>query len=178
MNLKKAGLRARGIVPNVYGFIEGLDPWSFGPMRLNNYRLDKHLPNAILFEYLENAQQIDYRFYSEERMRVAVEGMCQICELALVDHRDVHTKHILIVPGPPERVVWIDCDVASSFKDRSVLTALNKEAFDLSISLAEDWGDKLVIHPLLPVLFREFLAAKLSLGRKLCARERVKNPSL
>jgi predicted Ser/Thr protein kinase len=147
VNLKKAGLCDRGIVPKVHGFIECLDPATFG-YKLHSYTEDKNFPNAILFEYLPEAASINYLSYTEERMKIALEGMRQICDLALVQHREIYTKHILIVPGPPERVVWIDFDIASSFKDQSVLTAQIKEWLDFEIELAKDLGQMMVKHSL------------------------------
>lgn len=52
--------------------------------------------------------------YSEARYRHAIDGMKEIHK-ALVHHRDIYPKNILIVPGEPDRVVWIDFDVASTF---------------------------------------------------------------
>lgn len=34
---------------------------------------------------------------------------------ALVHHQDIYPKNVLVVPGQPERVVWIDFDVATTF---------------------------------------------------------------
>jgi hypothetical protein len=126
VNLKNYGLCDRGIVPQVYGFIECLDARIFEPELLHHFLRDKYLPNAILLEYLPGASSINYLSYSEERMNIAIRGMQQIHEVALVEHLDTYTKHILIVPGPPERVMWIDFDIAISFKDRSQLTAKDK----------------------------------------------------
>lgn len=55
---------------------------------------------------------MNYLKYSEERMKIAVKGIRQIHELALVDHVDTYSRNILIVPGPPERVLWADVDIA------------------------------------------------------------------
>lgn len=36
---------------------------------------------------------------------------------AHVHHQDIYPKNILLVPGTPERVVWIDFDVATTFSN-------------------------------------------------------------
>ena len=147
MNLKKFGLCDRGIVPKVYGFIECLDPKNFEP-ELHHFLRDKHLPNAILLEYLPGASSMNYLKYSEERMKIAIKGIQQIHELALVEHIDTYSRNILIVPGPPERVLWTDFDIAVSFKDRLELTAEDKERMDLEFEIVKDLGELLVCTPL------------------------------
>ena len=72
-------------------------------------------PRAIILEYLEGAEELNRVNYSEERLELATQGMNEI-HRALINHYDVYPKNILIVPSEPERVVWIDFDVAVSFK--------------------------------------------------------------
>jgi hypothetical protein len=148
VNLRKHGLCDRGIVAKVYGFIECLDPRIFEPEQLHHFLRDKYLPNAILLEYLPDLFSINYSNYSEKRMNIAIRGMQQIHEVALVEHLDTYTKHILIVPGPPERVMWIDFDIAVSFKDRSQLNAKDKQRMDEELEIVKDLGKLLVCPPL------------------------------
>ena len=143
VNLKKSGLCDRGIVPKVYGFVECLDPTDFEP-ELHHFLRDKHLPNAILLEYLPGASSMNYLKYSKERMETAIKGIQRIHELALVEHVDTYPKNILIVPGPPERVLWSDFDIAISFKDQSALTAGDKERMDLESQIVKDLAELLV----------------------------------
>lgn len=142
VNLKKSGLCDRGIVPKVYGFIECLDPHMFED-ELHNFQCDQHYPNAILLEYLPGVSSMDYLKYSKERMNIAIEGIRQIHELAFVEHMDTYTKNILIAPGPPERVLWADFDIAASFKDESVLTTQDKANMDLELEVVKSLGDLL-----------------------------------
>jgi hypothetical protein len=148
VNLRKHGLCDRGIVAKVYGFIECLDPRIFEPEQLHHFLRDKYLPNAILLEYLPDLFSINYSNYSEKRMNIAIRGMQQIHEVALVEYLDTYTKHILIVPGPPERVMWIDFDIAVSFKDRSKLNAKDKQRMDEELEIVKDLGKLLVCPPL------------------------------
>lgn len=147
VNLKRSGLCNQGIVPKVYGFIECLDPKSFEP-ELHHFLRDKHLPNAILLEYLPGVSSMNYLQYSRERMEIAIKSIQQIHELALVEHVDTYPKNILIVPGPPERVLWSDFDIAISFKDHSELNAKDKERMDLETRIVKDLGELLVCAPL------------------------------
>ncbi|KAF7503158.1 hypothetical protein GJ744_004262 [Endocarpon pusillum] len=142
VNLKKSGLCDRGIVPKLYGFIESLDPKSF-ERELHSFLRDKHFPNAILLEYLPGASSMNYSKYSEGRMNIAIESIQQIHELAFVQHLDTYTKNILLVPGPPERVLWTDFDITVSFKDRSELTAEDKESMDFELEIVKSLGELL-----------------------------------
>jgi hypothetical protein len=143
INLKKSGLCDRGIVPKVYRFIERLDPKNFEP-ELHHFLRDKHLPNAILLEYPTGASSMNYLKYPEERMKIAIKGIRQIHELALVEHVDTYSRNILIVPGTPERVLWTDFDIAVTFKDRSELTAEDNERMDLEFEIVKDLSELLV----------------------------------
>ena len=143
VNLKKSGLCDQGIVPKVYGFIECLDPNMF-ERDLHPFLEDKYWPNAILIEYVPGVSSINYLTYSKERMKIAIEGIRQIHEHALVEHVDTYTRNILIAPGPPERVLWADFDIAVSFKNRSVLTAKDKEYMDEELAIVKDLGDMMV----------------------------------
>lgn len=87
---------------------------------------------------------MNYLKYSKERMDMAIEGIHQIHELALVHHLDTYTRNILLVPGPPERVLWTDFDIAVSFKDRSELTAKDKEHMDFELEIVKSLGELLV----------------------------------
>lgn len=146
VNLKKSGLCDRGIVPKLYGLVESLDPKIF-ERELRSFLRDKHFPNAILLEYLPDASSMNYLNYSEERMNIAIEGMQQIHELASVQHRDTHARNILLVPGPPERVLWTDFDIAVSFKDQSELTAKDEERMDLELDIVKGLFELLVCSP-------------------------------
>jgi hypothetical protein len=145
-NLKKYGLCDQGIVPKVYGFVECLDPKNF-ERELRHFLGDKHFPSAILLEYLPGAFSMNYSKYSEERMSIATKAIQQIHEVALILHLDTYTRNILIVPGPPERVMWIDFDIAVSFKDRSELTAKDHERMDNEVQKVKGLGELLVCTP-------------------------------
>jgi hypothetical protein len=113
VNLEKAGVCARGFVPSFYGYLDRVDPAAFHPT-LQHFMHDKFNPRAILLEFLPNAERLNCVNYSEARYRHAMDGMKEIHK-ALVHHRDIYPRNILIVPGEPDRVVWIDFDVATTF---------------------------------------------------------------
>ncbi|KAI2729561.1 hypothetical protein DTO027I6_1570 [Penicillium roqueforti] len=113
-NLLNFDVCESGLVPRCYGYIDRLDPSSFRP-HLDHFLTDEMHPRAIILEYLEGAEELNCVNYSEERLQLAIQGMKEI-HRALINHHDVYPKNILIVPSRPERVVWIDFDVAMSFK--------------------------------------------------------------
>ncbi|OKL55282.1 hypothetical protein UA08_09450 [Talaromyces atroroseus] len=112
-NLEKFGVCELGFVPYFYGHIDRVDPVAFQPA-LRHFAHDKFKPRAIILEYLPNAEKLDCENYSDARYRNAIHGMKQIHK-ALVHHQDIYPKNVLVVPGQPERVVWVDFDVATTF---------------------------------------------------------------
>jgi hypothetical protein len=67
-----------------------------------------------LLQHLADAQGLNSVNYSDDRFRHAIDGIKGI-HSAFVHHNGIYPKNILVVPGNPERVVWIDFDVASTF---------------------------------------------------------------
>lgn len=54
--------------------------------------------------------------YSDALYPQAIEVMQEI-HRAGVHHRDIYPKNLLLVRGNPDRLVWIDFDVATTFTD-------------------------------------------------------------
>lgn len=101
----------------------------------------------MLLEYLPNAGSLNYVNFSDSLFPKAIEGMREIHK-AGVHHRDIHPKSILLVRGDPDRLVWIDFDVATTFSnvDPGQIARSGHE-----IELVEGFGDALVMAPLLPM---------------------------
>lgn len=83
--------------------------------------------------------------YSDDHLRAAVHELSEI-HRALVHHHDIYPKNILIVRGGgnhdgPERVVWIDFDVAMTFSSASPTA---EEYCKYEIELVESFGELLV----------------------------------
>jgi hypothetical protein len=127
-NLQKSGVCDRGHVPRFYGSLERLDPALFAP-HLDLFLRDGQHPSAILLEYLSNTQQLNCENYSEDRMNMAITGINDI-HSAYVEHYDPYPKNILLVQGSPERVVWIDFDVAITYKVENMTLAKKKRLND------------------------------------------------
>ncbi|TKA59942.1 hypothetical protein B0A49_12711 [Cryomyces minteri] len=145
-NLKSHAICAQGYVPEIYGRIEQLHPSDFAP-HLDAFLSDSYLPNAILIEYLLDAQQMNCSTYTKKRMATAVEGIKKIHE-ALVEHSDPYPKNILIVPdnlemGRSERVVWTDFDVAITYEDASCVGEEQKRWMDEETECVEGFGQLL-----------------------------------
>ncbi|OAT12442.1 hypothetical protein BDBG_07780 [Blastomyces gilchristii SLH14081] len=98
-----------------YGYTLSLHPTALVP-HLDAFQHDAGLSSAILMEYLLNPLIMNCITYSKERMAKAVKDIQQI-HSALVEHNDPYPKNIMIVPDDPERVVWIDFDVAITYPD-------------------------------------------------------------
>ncbi|PLB43416.1 hypothetical protein P170DRAFT_451430 [Aspergillus steynii IBT 23096] len=140
-NLRLFGVCDRGSVPYYHGYFDRLDPARFQP-HLNHFVDDVNNPSAILLEYLEDTEELNCVNYSDDRFRVVIRGLKEI-HGALVHHRDIYPKNILIVRGPPERVVWIDFDVAVTFPDKQSVNSQAEGYFDYEVKLAASFGDLL-----------------------------------
>ncbi|KAL2825165.1 serine/threonine protein kinase [Aspergillus cavernicola] len=108
-----SGACERWFVPCFYGDINQVDPAAFQPA-LQHFAEDKLKPSAILLEYLPNAESLNCVNYSDTLYTQAMEGMKDIHKAGVV-HEDVYPKDI--VRGKPDRLVWIDFDVATTFAD-------------------------------------------------------------
>lgn len=106
---------------------------------MSHFADDKHNPSAILLEYLPNAEELNCVNYSDERFQKAIDGLKAI-HAAHIHHYDLYPRNILIVRGSPERVVWIDFDVAMIFPNKATVGSPNeycKYECDLVASLGE-----------------------------------------
>ncbi|KAJ5355465.1 uncharacterized protein N7496_012677 [Penicillium cataractarum] len=103
----------RGFVPKFYGSIDRADPAAFHTT-FQHFAQDKLKPRAILLEYLADAETLNCVNYSDELYPQAIEGMEEI-HRAGVHHQDIYPKNLLLVHGNPDRLVWIDFDVATTF---------------------------------------------------------------
>ncbi|KAJ5801562.1 uncharacterized protein N7518_003630 [Penicillium psychrosexuale] len=102
-------------VPKFYGYIDRVDPAAFHPF-FQDFAHDKLNPSAILLEYLPNAEKLNCVNYSDALYPQAIEGLKEI-HRAGVQHRDIYPRNMLLVRGNPDRMVWIDFDVATTFTD-------------------------------------------------------------
>lgn len=66
-----------------------------------------------------------------------------------VQHRDIYPRNLLLVRGNPDRLVWIDFDVATTFTD---FGPEQLARCDHEIALVKGLGEALVRAPLLPML--------------------------
>ncbi|KAJ5828173.1 uncharacterized protein N7525_006426 [Penicillium rubens] len=112
--LPTSGVCDRSFVPKFYGYIDRVDPAIFHPA-LKHFAQDKLKPRAILLEYLPNAESLNCVNYVDTLYPQAIKGMKEI-HRAGVHHRDVYPRNLL-VRGNPDRLVWIDFDVATTFTD-------------------------------------------------------------
>lgn len=147
MNLWKHNVCEQGFVPCFYGHIDRIDPSAFLPA-LQHFTHDKFHPNAILLEYLPNAESLNCENYSDACYHQAIDGMKHIHN-AHVHHRDIYPKNILIVPGAGERMVWVDFDVATTFTN---VGPDEQRYSEYEEALVAGFGDALVCFKLQPFL--------------------------
>lgn len=143
--LLSSGVCESGFVPKFYGHIDRIDPMMFDPA-LRHFADDKFKPRAILLELLPNTEKLNCVNYSETLYPQAIEGMKQIHK-AGVFHEDIYPRNMLIVRGTPDRLVWIDFDVATTFTE---LGPKHQAHCDHKIDLIKGLGELLVRIPVLP----------------------------
>ncbi|RJE24487.1 hypothetical protein PHISCL_03179 [Aspergillus sclerotialis] len=143
--LKQAGVCDGGYVPQFYGYVLCLNPTAFAP-HLDNLRRDFGLPSAILLEYLPDPLLMNCVTYTPERMAKAVDGIRQV-HRALIEHNDYYPKKIVIVSGDPERVMWIDFDVAITYPNDSHIGERERTWIENETACVEDLGVMLVRAP-------------------------------
>jgi serine/threonine protein kinase len=141
-NLQYFGLCERGVVPRYYGYVNRLDPANFRP-HLNHFADDMYSPSAIFLEDLQDAEELNSVNYSDSRIQTAICGLDEI-HRALIQRRDIYTKNILIIPGPPERIVWIDFDVAVTFPNKEAMSWQVDVSCKCEVEFAKSIGDHLV----------------------------------
>ena len=145
--LLTSGVCARGFVPKFYGYINQIDPAIFHPA-LQSFTQDKLKPRAILLEYLPNAESLNCVNYLDILYPQAIKGMQEI-HRAGVHHQDIYPKNLLLVRGNPNRLVWIDFDVATTFTD---FGPEQLARCDYEIALVKGFAEALVWIPLLSTL--------------------------
>lgn len=141
-NLLSFGACGSGHVPYCYGFIDRLDPSLFSP-HLDHFAGDEFHPQAIVLDLLADPEPLNCVNYSIDRFVGVLRGIREI-HRARILHYDIYPKNILIVPGEPERVVWVDFDVAKTFSATENLDSKTKELFADEEILAASLGDLLV----------------------------------
>ncbi|EEP81146.1 predicted protein [Uncinocarpus reesii 1704] len=140
--LKQSGICDQGYVPQFYGYTLSLNPAVHTP-HLDSFQRDADFPSAILMEYLPNPSLMNCLTYSKTRMSKAVDGIKQI-HSALIDHNDPYPKNILIVPGDPERVVWLDFDVAITYPNSAYIGERDRGWLEMETARVECFGEMLV----------------------------------
>ncbi|OJJ50354.1 hypothetical protein ASPZODRAFT_157240 [Penicilliopsis zonata CBS 506.65] len=136
--LLASGACESGFIPKFYGYLDRVDPVLFHPA-LQHFTHDKLQPSAILLEYLPNAESLNCVNYSDALYPQAVEGMKEIRQ-AGVHHRDVWPRNLLLVRGNPDRLVWTDFDVSTTFTD---LGSEQQARCDHEFALVKGIGDAL-----------------------------------
>lgn len=143
--LKDRGLCDKGFVPQFYGTIEQIQPKSWRP-HLDMFLQHELLPNAILIEYIPNMQMMDLRTFSTNRLHKLANILKEI-HAAKVLHRDPYPRNMMVVPGDPDRVLWIDFDRAQTYS--GPLTPRQQEWFEFEVELMKEFVEGLVSHTIL-----------------------------
>ena len=98
-----------------------------------------------MLEYLQDTEELNCVNYSDDRLQAAIVGLRGI-HGALIHHRNVYPKNILIIRGPPERVIWIDFGVAVKFYLEKSMGHQGEEYCNIEITLVKSFGE-LLIYP-------------------------------
>ncbi|KAJ5844124.1 serine/threonine protein kinase [Penicillium rubens] len=83
---------------------------------LNRFRCELDAYEKLLASGVCAGESLNCVNYSDALYPQAIEVMQEI-HRAGVHHRDIYPKNLLLVRGNPDRLVWIDFDVATTFTD-------------------------------------------------------------
>lgn len=104
-----------------------------------------------MLEYLPDTESLNCVNYSETLYPQGITGMKEIHK-AGVHHRDIYPRNFLLIHGNPDRLVWIDFDVSTTFT-RLGLEQVTQS--DYEILLVKGFGEALARILFLPI-FRVF----------------------
>ncbi|KAJ5692959.1 kinase-like domain-containing protein [Penicillium macrosclerotiorum] len=104
-----------------------------------HFAQDKLKPRAVLLEYLPKAESLNCVKYSDALYPRAIEGMEEI-HSTRAHHQDIYSPNLLLIHGNPDRLVWIDFDVAITYTN---LKPEQKARRDYEIALVKGLGDAL-----------------------------------
>ncbi len=138
--LKEKGFCDKGTVPQFFGTIEQIQPDLWKP-HLDMFLEHELLPNAILIEYIPRMQMIDLPTFSTDRLNKLV-GILEEMHNTKILHRDPYPRNMMIVPGNPDRVLWIDFDRAQTYS--APLTKRQREWFHDEDQLMKEFAEGLV----------------------------------
>jgi hypothetical protein len=129
--LKAKGFCKRGVIPDFYGVIEWIEPREWRP-HLDIFLDDSGPPSAVLIEYVADMHQIDLSTFSKNRL-TSFRTILREFHEARVFHGDADPRHMMVVSGKPDRVLWIDFDSAQTLPENKPPTKWQQEWMELEI---------------------------------------------
>lgn len=123
MPIERKRLCDKGSTPQFFGTLEQIQPKQWKP-HLDMFLQHDLLPNAILIEHIPHMEMMDLPTFSTDRLNKLVSILKEI-HVAKVLHRDPCPRNMMIVPGRPDRVLWIDFDRVQIYS--SPLTASQRD---------------------------------------------------
>ncbi|PLB49076.1 hypothetical protein P170DRAFT_408052 [Aspergillus steynii IBT 23096] len=109
--MKERGLYRQGVVPDFYGTITQIQPTLWPSLHM--FLQDKLAPNAVLIEYIPDAQQIDLSNFSKDYLVQLRDSLYSIHQAGVL-HGDPKPRN-MIISRKQNRVLWIDFDSAQTF---------------------------------------------------------------
>ncbi|OQE20922.1 hypothetical protein PENFLA_c015G08372 [Penicillium flavigenum] len=109
-----SGVCERGFVPKFYGYID-LDPAEFHPF-FKLFTHGKFKAERTIARIPPKCREFELRELLGSPLYQAIEAMKEIHK-AGVHHRDTYPRNLLLIRGNPDRLVWTDFDVATTFTD-------------------------------------------------------------
>lgn len=142
--LKQVGLSSRGLVPDVYGCIEQLDPQLWQP-HLRAFVDYELRPSAVFMQYIPGMRSLDLDTFNKIRMQKFIDILKEIHGASVV-HKDPYPQNLMVLPDDPDdpnRVVWIDFDRAVTY-DGTPQTPKERKGFEIEWRTVNRIGEVLV----------------------------------
>ena len=98
--------------------MEHLDPGLYKPY-LDQFRNDPNFPDAVLLEYISEAEPLTKINYTRQRMDKFMKYLKDI-HSASVLHSDIHPRNMWIFPESVDRVMWLDFNRAQTYNEHQL----------------------------------------------------------
>ncbi|KKZ58600.1 hypothetical protein EMCG_05496 [[Emmonsia] crescens] len=112
-----------------------------------NFKLSINFAKMEFEETLSvsDASSIFYANYCGKPRVLKVKAVTGIEEvhLALVEHNDLYSKNIFIIPGDLERVIWVDFDVAIVYLNKTYIGKKGHSRIEFETEVVESFGQLL-----------------------------------
>ncbi|KAI5295828.1 hypothetical protein KEM52_000091 [Ascosphaera acerosa] len=132
----ESGLCAQGIVPQYYGKLDDIDPYS--RVELSAFTWDYINPSAIFMEYIPDMEPLNwFNSGNSHRMQNFVKGI-EALHAAGVLHQDVRPQNMMTIKSQPDRALWMDFDRSQTYDPAMLNEPMIEAWFDKEREMVQE----------------------------------------